>query len=231
EIEVCSRCGEPSGNSREVVNNCNGIAVNATNFPDANFRAWILSQPWGSDACISTSAIAGIRDMNVSGKNIADLTGINYFTGLQYLNCSNNQLTTLNVTGLTHLIGLDCRNNQLTLLDVSGLVHLKYLDCDNNGLVTLRVAKLANLVTYNGDAQTRIIEIDEIDENAIVINVYPNPTADKVYLSTDANVQLFTQQGALLYSGFGNEIDLTNYPQGIYILKINGGKVVKVVKL
>ncbi|MCL2329294.1 MAG: M6 family metalloprotease domain-containing protein [Bacteroidetes bacterium] len=230
EIEVCSRCGEPSGNSREIpTTNCvGGIAVNATNFPDANFRTWILSQPWGSDACISTNAIAGIRDINVSGKNIADLTGINYFTGLQYLNCSNNQLTTLNVTGLTHLIGLDCRNNQLTLLDVSGLVHLKYLDCDNNGLVTLRVAKLANFVTYNGDAETHIIEIDE---NAISINVYPNPTADKVYLSTDANVQLFTQQGALLYVGYGNKIDLTNYPQGIYILKINGDMVVKVVKL
>jgi hypothetical protein len=62
---------------------------------------------------------------------IADLTGINYFTGLQYLNCINNQLTTLNVSGLTNLQYLDCYNNQLISLDVSSSPFIKGVECYN----------------------------------------------------------------------------------------------------
>jgi len=86
---------------------------------------------------------------------------------------------------------------------------------------------LKNL-TYRADEETLISALE--DENAI-ISVYPNPTTDKVYLSTGANVRLYTQQGVLLYIGYGNEIDLSAYPQGLYLLKINGDTVVKLVKL
>jgi len=228
------------------------IAVNAANFPDANFRAFITANfDNEKDGYLTCDQMLGIKVLNVSSQNIADLTGICYFVGLQemfvqgnqlttlnvsclehlkILDCSDNQLATLNVSGAVNLQYLFCQNNQLTTLDVSRLTFLKGLDCSNNLLVTLKASKLENL-DYRGDKGTLIIEIGEIDESAIAINVYPNPTADKVHLSIDANVQLFTQQGALLYSGFGNEINLTNYPQGIYILKINGDKVVKVVKL
>jgi len=119
---------------------------------------------------------------------------------------------------------LDAGNNLLITLKAS-LPSLEYLYVQDNQLATLNVSNLATL-DYRGDKGTRIIEDD-----AIVINVYPNPTVDKVYLSANADVKLYTLQGVLLYSGYGNEVDLTDYPKGVYILQVNGQTAVKVMKL
>ena len=48
--------------------------------------------------------------------------------------CGNNQLTELNVQGLTALRWLECYGNKLTELNVQGLTALRYLDCYNNRL-------------------------------------------------------------------------------------------------
>ena len=55
------------------------------------------------------------------------------------LDCIDNQLTSLNVSGCTSLEWLDCFNNQLTLLNVSGCTSLEWLDCSYNILPSLDV--------------------------------------------------------------------------------------------
>ena len=55
------------------------------------------------------------------------------------LDCSYNQLTALNVQGLTALQGLNCEYNQLTALNVQGLNALQWLLCDGNKLTELNV--------------------------------------------------------------------------------------------
>ena len=50
------------------------------------------------------------------------------------LYCYNNQLTALNVQGLTALQRLDCYNNQLTALNVQGCTALNTLWCYSNKL-------------------------------------------------------------------------------------------------
>ena len=50
--------------------------------------------------------VANVTDVNrldVNGKNITSLQGIEYFTNLKTLYCSNNQLTTLDVSALSNL--------------------------------------------------------------------------------------------------------------------------------
>ena len=59
--------------------------------------------------------------------------------------CSRNQLTALNVQGLSDLQVLDCRSNQLTELDVQGLSALQRLYCNSNQLTTLNVQGLTAL--------------------------------------------------------------------------------------
>ena len=59
--------------------------------------------------------------------------------------CEYNQLTALNVQGLTALQVLDCGYNQLTALDVQGLTALQTLDCSDNLLTALNVQGLSAL--------------------------------------------------------------------------------------
>jgi Leucine-rich repeat (LRR) protein len=51
---------------------------------------------------------------------------------LWFLDCSENKLTVLDVSGLTALEHLDCSFNRLTGLDLTGLTQLDTLICNNN---------------------------------------------------------------------------------------------------
>ena len=117
------------------------VTINESNFPDVNFRSWLLSQSYGSDGVLTDVEIAGITFINVSSKNIQNLQGIEYFTKLTYLNCSSNQLTSLDVSKNTKLTELWCFVNQLTSLDVSGCTALESLNCTSNQLTSLDVSK------------------------------------------------------------------------------------------
>ena len=84
------------------------------------------------------------------------LTALNVqgLTALQTLSSNDNQLTELNVQGLTALQGLRCGKNQLTALNVQGLTALKSLECYSNQLTALNVQGLTALQTlYCSDNQ------------------------------------------------------------------------------
>jgi hypothetical protein len=66
---------------------------------------------------------------------ITSLVGIEAFVNLETLNCSGNELTSLDVSECTALAYLDCSSNTLTSLDVSGCHALTYLDCSRNELL------------------------------------------------------------------------------------------------
>ena len=117
------------------------VAINETNFPDENFRNWLLSQPYGQDGIITDEEIVGITSMDVSYQNISSLQGIEYFTALTALNCNFNQLTLLDVSGCTALTTLYCDRNQLTSLDVSKNTALSVLMCVYNQLTSLDVSQ------------------------------------------------------------------------------------------
>jgi hypothetical protein len=61
------------------------------------------------------------------------------------------------------------------------------------------------------------------------IKIYPNPTTGKVYTETESDIKVYNLQGKLLQEAFGNQIDLSNYSQGVYLLQVNGSwrKVIK----
>lgn len=100
--------------SKEVETYATGdVAINETNFPDENFRNWILSQSYGSDKVLTASEISNIASIDVSSKNISSLQGIEYFTSLTDLNCSFNNLNSLNVSSNRLLTTLLCEYNHL----------------------------------------------------------------------------------------------------------------------
>ena len=118
-----------------------GVAINNTNFPDSNFRNWILSQDYGQDGIITDGEFANITKIKVEGKNIQSLKGIEFFANLTSLNCAENQLTSLDLSKNVALNYLSCQRNQLTSLDVSKCTALKELHCKGNLLTSLDVSK------------------------------------------------------------------------------------------
>lgn len=83
---------------------------------------------------------------------IRSLDGIKYFTGLQTLNVTGGgvKLQLLDVNGCENLATLNCSDNQLTSLDgISNCPNLTILDCGNNPLTSLDVSDYLNLTTLN----------------------------------------------------------------------------------
>ena len=116
------------------------VVINEKNFPDPNFRNWILSQPFGKDGVLSDKEIADITEMNVSNKNIHDLKGIEYFTALESLNLDKNQVKYIDVSKNKELVYLRVEWNQLTSLDVSKNEAMRYLMCGGNSLTELNTS-------------------------------------------------------------------------------------------
>ena len=98
-----------------------------------------------SDADLS--ALAAMTTLDLHSANLTSLAGLGYCTGLTTLKCNNNQLTELNLSGLTQLTTLWCHRNQLTTLDVSGLTQLTELWCFSNNLSALDITQLSGLST------------------------------------------------------------------------------------
>ena len=82
------------------------------NFEDEVFREFcIANYDANQDGFIIEDEVAGVTSMDVSNKGIKSLAGIEYFTNLTTLNCSDNDLDYLDVSKNTNLKNLDCRNN------------------------------------------------------------------------------------------------------------------------
>ena len=106
-------------------------------FPDANFRAYVGQFDTDGNGVLSEAEIGAVDSINCGVLGIASLQGIEYFSALTFLVCSENQLTSLNLSGCSSLTWLFCDNNRLTSLDLSGCTELWQLDCRNNRLTSL----------------------------------------------------------------------------------------------
>jgi Leucine-rich repeat (LRR) protein len=114
-----------------------------TAIPDTNFEQALIDQGHDTgtpDGQVLTANISGLSHLNLSNNSISDLTGIEDFTALSYLQCFHNQLTSLDVTQNTALIELHCGFNQLTSL-VTQNTALTLLDCQSNQLTSLDVTQ------------------------------------------------------------------------------------------
>ena len=117
-----------------------GVAIKDTNFPDANFREVVNGYDTDGNNELSETEIAAVKTIDVSRKEIKDLTGIEHFENLTKLLCYNNQLTSLDLSKNTALTTLNCSYNKLAALDVSKNTNLKDLICSENKLERLNVS-------------------------------------------------------------------------------------------
>ena len=111
------------------------VALTSIRFPDANFRSYLRSLY--TKGYLNQTDINNRTMLDLDSRFISDLTGIKWFSALQYLYCTYNSLTSVDLSNNTNLAYVDLRSNQLTSLDVSALTALKSLYCGNNLLTSL----------------------------------------------------------------------------------------------
>ncbi|MCS6821624.1 MAG: T9SS type A sorting domain-containing protein [Microscillaceae bacterium] len=158
------RCRVQNAEGCQIISNSAILLVGPALYPipDANFRAWLVSN---YPACMVTSkidnlprlntncnAVQNAVSVNITGQNISNLDGIQFFTSLQTLNASNNNLNTLPMLSNT-LQTLNISQNQFTTLPVlpSGLLNLNLANnaigftLPNNFATQLPVLQTLNL--------------------------------------------------------------------------------------
>ncbi|MCK5741049.1 MAG: T9SS type A sorting domain-containing protein [Chlorobi bacterium] len=112
-----------------------------TYVPDDNFEQSLIDLGYDSgelDDSVATKNIENVKALEISGRSITDLTGIQDFTSLEELYCHKNSLTNLDVSQNTNLNTLYCYTNQLAEIDVSNLTLLQYLLCGANELSEIK---------------------------------------------------------------------------------------------
>ena len=136
------------------------VEINETNFPDDIFRSYVSEEfDKNNDGLLAYQVEADTDQFDVSDKGLSSLKGIEHFPLLLILKCTDNNLTSLDVSKLSRLVRLECDRNQLTSLNVTKekeCNRLMRLFCSQNQLTRLDLPQgvhtcldcCDNLLTY-----------------------------------------------------------------------------------
>jgi uncharacterized repeat protein (TIGR01451 family) len=147
-------------------------------FPDANFKAKLL-QNYGVDSNqdneISIAEANVYSDgLTLSNANIVSLSGIEHFTNVSRINCSYNQITSINLSGMVELSSFDCTRNQLTSLTLSNLPRLRHINCYYSQLNTISISNLPALTDLFCE-HNQLTSLDIVNcPNLLTIHCYTN---------------------------------------------------------
>lgn len=206
------------------------VVIDEMNFPDANFRALIQNYDTDGNGALSDIEIAAVTTIDCTNQQIVSLQGIEYFTNLTHLDCSNNQLSNLDVSWNTNLISLTCRNNQLSNLDVSRNTALTHLDCLNNQLSNLDISRntaltyldcrnnqLDNLVTGLGATLETFLcrnnQLRNLDLSQYTAITYLDCSNNQL-----TNLDLGHMTNAIAFFGYNQQVHLSQIPADGYDL-------------
>ena len=131
------------------------VTINKTNFPDDAFRA-ILMKTYPSGT-ITDNQLKVVTKIVVKDRGIASLKGIEFFYNLNYLSCSKNELTRLDVSQNRRLDSLYCYENKLTNIILPDNNSIRLFSCYGNNLEHLDLSEcpdLERLFCYENQLQT-----------------------------------------------------------------------------
>lgn len=192
------------------------VSIDATNFPDEAFRNWLLDanniKGYGADGVLTATEIAEIDDIYINGSlstsvsDIADMTGIEYFTALKSLTCFRNKITSLDLSKNTALKTLGITGNPLTSLTVNDDLE-QFLCGQDQDLSIFNISRFTKLT---------LLSIRDVDLTSIDLSVFPkleylflqNLKLTTLDLSNNTELQWLRCFGNQLTS-----LDLSNNPK------------------
>ena len=122
-----------------------------TQLNDSSFEKYLIEIGVDDilDGFVDTKKCLTITSMNLSDKNIRDLTGINIFKNLKVLLLNNNFLEEIDLSQNTKLEILSISNNLISNIDLSANTSLKSLGLDKNKIETIDLSYLTLLSSLN----------------------------------------------------------------------------------
>ena len=210
----------PDANFKALLLNMNSSNSGAsTNTPVYNATSgnWVVSNyhaiDTNGDGEIQMIEAQAIKYLKITGY-IFDLTGIEAFINLEYVECNATQLSSLGFTQNVNLVGLYCyQNTQLTSLDVSQNVNLQTLRCNNNKISSLDVTGAVNLQKLEINHNYQLTNLDVTGAvNLQQIVCYYNTQLTSLDVSQNVNLQLLTCNNNQLTS-----LDVTGAVNLVYL--------------
>lgn len=170
------------------------IYSQTTAIPDSNFEAVLVNlniDTNGVNGNILNSDAEFVSILNLSEESIQNLSGIEAFINLKTLDCSMNNLSSLNISqntqlevlyandnninsinvlSNTELVHLNLSSNQLFTIDVTNNPYLESLSVDLNNLNSLDLSSNLQL-EYLGGYSNNLSSID-LSNNAFLKHIY-----------------------------------------------------------
>ena len=194
------------------------VPLNNKCFPDETFRKYLEQYDKDYDGYLGTAERNAVKQIVVPNMDIRNLYGIQFFPNLKYLNCSGNQLTSLDVHENTALEYLSCVQNKLTSLDVSNNTALDELYCYNNQLTSLDVRQNTALKTLSC-GKNKLTSLDVTQNTALEeLHCTDNPLSS---LNVSQNKEL---AGLYCYENQLTELDVSKNTE-LVSLACNGNRL------
>ena len=177
---------------------CFSLKAQIINFPDSNFKNKLLQANTTNGTAFDDNIQPIVIDINGNGEievseallvyrlqvplaSISDLTGVEYFTNMQYLAVQLNSISNLNIVALTQLKSLRCDLNNLSSIDLTGLTALEIIniahnqiqeiDCTNKPLLARVLCEYNQITTLDFSNNPLLYRLKCSNNNLTSINI------------------------------------------------------------
>lgn len=150
------------------------IEINEDTFPDEIFRGYVLNSiDADGDGILTQEECSAVDRINVKDNFISSLKGIEYFTNLRSLDCSSNELASLDVTHNLALSSLTCGYNKLTSLDISNNPALSFLHLQGNPIEIINIGNNPKLKTAVENGEKSYGTYNHFEDGYVCYAHYP----------------------------------------------------------
>ncbi len=127
------------------------VTIDKNHFPDEQFREYVRLFDKDGNGSFSQDELKKVTVINTQQYQISNLKGVEYFTSLKELDCSNANLSEsgLDISRNTALVELTCCSCWIKKLDISKNTKLQSLQLENNELKSLDLSHNKELIWLN----------------------------------------------------------------------------------
>ena len=138
-----------------------------TSIPDPNFEQALVDLGIDTDGqvngTVATNDISSVKTLDVSSRDIQNLSGIQDFSLLEDLSCSDNRIQNLSVRDNLELRTLRISHNLISEINVSDNVKLEEFYADDNLISNLNVRSNTNLKVL--DCSFNLLQVLNVTDN------------------------------------------------------------------